>query len=357
MDYRSSLRATLHFERPERICQFEWGYWPETVARWRDEGMTGDPWDAAGITHYHRAPVNVRLCPPFETEVISETASTRIVRDGMGVVKEEAKAATTLPRFLSHPVSSMKDFESLKERLEARDPRRYPADWQSQAARLAGRTSIAVMGGTEISFFGWHRDLMGVERLLVAYYDQPELVHAISRHHVAFLKELYAPLLREVQFDFVFMWEDMSFKNGPLISPAFVRQYMLPYYREVIGFFRSFGETKVLLDSDGDVRQLIPLFREAGVDGMLPFEVAAGMDIRRVAAEHPDLIICGGLDKRELAKGRAAIDRELEGKLPTLFRRGGYLPSLDHHVPPDVSWADFRYYLRRTQELYEEHGR
>ena len=356
--FNDSLRATLHFERPERICQFEWGYWPETIQRWKREGMPGEsPWDAVGITRYHRVPVQTRIFPPFEPEVLSETADTRVVRDANGVIQEVRKGATTLPRFLKHPVGSLRDFEALKERLDPHDPGRFPPDWAAEARRLQDRNSILVMGGTEISFFGWHRDLMGVTNLLLAYYDRPDLVHAISRHHLTFLQELYSKILPDVTFDFIFCWEDMSFKNGPLISPAFVREFLLPYYRELVGFFRSFGECKFLLDSDGDVRRLIPLFMEVGIDGMLPFEVAAGMDVVRIAEQYPRLILSGGIDKRRIAQGRRAIDGELESKLPALFRRGGYLPSLDHHVPPEVSYDDFRYYVQRVRELYRQHGR
>lgn len=351
--FRDSLQATLHFERPERICQFEWGYWPETVARWKREGMSGDnPWDDLPITFYHRVPVKTRYVPPFEERIISETPTSRVVLDGWGIVKEVLRDATALPRYISHPVANLRDFEALKERLDPADPRRFPDDWADHARRLGDRDSILVLGDCEISFFGWHRDLMGVENLLVAYYDQPELIHAISRYHVEYLKQLYSRILPHVDADFVFIWEDMSFKNGSLISPALVREFMLPYYRELIGFFRAHGDYKFLLDSDGDVRELVPLFIEAGVDGMLPFEVAAGMDIVKFAEQYPDLIICGGIDKREIAKGRAAIDRELERTLPAMFRRGGYLPSLDHHVPPEVSYEDFRYYIRRVQEIY-----
>ncbi|HUU58269.1 MAG TPA: hypothetical protein VMZ50_01895, partial [Phycisphaerae bacterium] len=242
MDFRESIRATLHFERPEEICQFEWGYWPETIARWKREGMPGEnPWDDLPITFYHRAPVQVRIFPPFEERVISETPEARVIRDGAGIVKEVYKAATAMPRFIRHPVGSLRDFEALTERLDPTDPSRFPADWTERAADLAKRNSILVLGGTEISFFGWHRELMGVEGLLLAFYDQPELIHAISRHHVHFIRELYTRILRDVRGDFVFVWEDMSYRNGPLISPELVRGFLLPYWREVTDFFRPHG--------------------------------------------------------------------------------------------------------------------
>jgi len=356
------LRAALNFEPSEGICQFEWGYWWETLARWKQEGEgmpPGEPWEAAGITWYDRVPVHVRLFPAFKSVVLEETAETKIVRGGDGVTAEIPKSgATRLPRYLSHPVQCLRDFEAIKERLDPRDARRFPADWPEQVRQTHQRNHVLVMGGNEISFFGWARDLVGAENLLLAFYDQPELIHAINRHQLYFVKELYSRILRDgVKFDFIFCWEDMSYKNGPLISPALVREFMLPYYRELVGFFREFEEQKFLLDSDGDVRQLIPLFTEVGINGILPFEVAAGMDIVRIAEEYPHLIISGGIDKREIAKGRDAINRELERKLPPLFRRGGYLPSLDHHVPPEVSYADFVFYIERVQELYHQYGR
>ena len=355
MDFNNSFQAMLRFEKPERICQFEWGYWPETIERWKKEGMNGEnPWDALNITFYHRVPAHTRLFPPFTAEILSETETSATIRDEQGITKEVSKTSTAMPKFISHPVRNLRDFEELKERLDPFEGGRFPQDWDAQARALRNRNSILVMGGTEISFFGWHRDLMGVENLLLAYYDQPELIHAISRHHVYFLQELYGRILKDVAFDFVFLWEDMSYKNGPLVSPAIVREFMLPYYKELIGFFRDLGDYRFLLDSDGDVTQLIPLFLEAGVNGMLPFEVAAGMDICRIADQYPDLIIAGGIDKREIAGGKAAIDRELEKKLPHMFRRGGYLPSLDHHVPPDISYQDFTYYLERVRQLYEK---
>ena len=79
--------------------------------------------------------------------------------------------------------------------------------------------------------------------------------------------------------------------------------------------------------------------------------------IRAVRERYPGLIICGGIDKREIAKGGEAIDRELEAKLPFMFRRGGYLPSMDHHVPPEVSYDNFCYYVKKTQDLFTKWGR
>lgn len=73
---------------------------------------------------------------------------------------------------------------------------------------------------------------------------------------------------------------------------------------------------------------------------------AAGMDVVRLRAEYGrDLALSGGIDKRELARDRKAIEREVTGKMGPLLQDGGYIPTVDHTVPPDVSYDSFMYYL------------
>jgi len=354
MTPREAFRAMMNFERPDRLCQFEWGYWPEVVDRWRTEGLPHDtePWDHCGITHYFRPPIEIYFRPPFERQVLEEDETSVVVRTEMGITCRESKTSLRLPQFLKHPVANRDDFEAIKERLDPKAPGRYPANWDEWAKAAPTFPHILCLGRRENGFFGWLRELMGLEGLLFAYFEQPDLIHEICRYHVTYLQTLYARALRDVDFDFIFMWEDMAFKNGPLISPAFVRTFMLPYYREMIDYYRQMGAKLILQDSDGDMTQLIPLFHEAGVDGMLPFEVAAGMDVVKIREAFPRLRILGGIDKRALYGTTDAIDRELEAKLPAMFRTSGYIPTLDHHAPPEVSYDNFRHYLRRCRELY-----
>ena len=355
MKHREAFRAMMNFERPERLCQFEGGYWPETIERWRAEGLPEgvEPWEDCGIAHYFRPPINNGLFPLFKRQVIEEDEGSTVVRTENGITCRESKIGTRFPQFLKHPVSNRDDFEAIKERLDPTTPGRYPESWDEWAASAADFPHILCVGRRENGFFGWLRELMGLEGLLFAYVEQPDFIHEICRYHVSFLQGLYERALQDVEFDFVFMWEDMSYKNGPLISPDFVRIFMLPYYREMVDFYKQMGARWITVDSDGNVSKLIPLFMEIGIDGLLPFEVAAGMDIREVRGEFSNLRILGGIDKREIAKGHEAIDRELERKLPVMFRSGGYIPAMDHHVHPEVSYDSFKYYLRRCREIHE----
>ena len=354
MNQRERFHALMHGEVADELCQFEAGYWGETLERWYGEGLPRgtQPWDHFGITWYEHVPIAYGIWPCFQVEVLSEDAETLTYRDEAGVLARRRKDGHSMPHFLDFPVKTRGDFERLKERLDPTDPTRYPTDWADHVARWKTRDHILVVGNVAASFFGWPRSLMGAENLLLAYYDDPDLIHAICDYHLQFIKVLFEKALQGAEFDFAFVWEDMSYRNGPLISPAMFREFMLPHYLEMTDYFHSFGIELCIVDSDGNVEHLIPCFVEGGINGILPCEVAAGMDVRAVRETYPDLRLLGGVDKRAVAKGPAAIDEELERRMAGMFSPPLYLPGVDHHIPPDVSLSNFSYYLERARDLY-----
>jgi uroporphyrinogen decarboxylase len=60
--------------------------------------------------------------------------------------------------------------------------------------------------------------------------------------------------------------------------------------------------------------------------------------------------LTGGIDKRELAKDKAAIRKEVMRKVPPLVKRKGYFPGVDHAVPPDISLENFKYFVSLLKE-------
>jgi uroporphyrinogen decarboxylase len=90
---------------------------------------------------------------------------------------------------------------------------------------------------------------------------------------------------------------------------------------------------------------------EGGVTGLTPFEVQAGNDIVSVREKYPRLQILGGIDKMKIAQGKAAIDEELNAKIPFMLKRGGYIPHVDHHAHPGISWENFKYYRNLLNEM------
>ena len=193
---------------------------------------------------------------------------------------------------------------------------------------------------------------MPLEGWCTAFYDQPDLVRRIISDRLQFAKDLLARTLATGGLDFFQVWEDMAYKAGPLLGPKLVREFMLPAYEELVATLRQGGVRLIMVDCDGRCESLLPIWLEAGMDGMHPCEIAAGCDPVAVRRRHPRCRLMGGIDKREVARGRDGIDAELERVRP-VAAEGGYIPLFDHFVPPDVSYADYLYYLERRRKLLE----
>jgi uroporphyrinogen decarboxylase len=234
------------------------------------------------------------------------------------------------------------------EHLQPCPELRFPADWSALEARFAGREEP--LGMPLCGAFGHPRNLMGDEHLLVTYYDDPALIHEIQEHWVWLYRQIIDEVTAHLQLDYVLLWEDMAYKTGPLISPALFREFMLPYYQEIVSHIRSKGIDLVFVDTDGNAEVLLPLFLEAGINGFFPFERAANMDPVRLRRQYGHAFcIFGGIDKREVARGREAIARHVDAFVPALLEDGGYIPMLDHSAPPDISLDSMKYLIERLR--------
>lgn len=204
-------------------------------------------------------------------------------------------------------------------------------------------------------FFWTARELMNFEPVLYAFYDQPELLHDINDFICWVYKEKAMKVIDILQPDVVYFNEDLSGVNGPLISPDTFDEFVGAYYKELIPMMKERGVGNVIVDTDGEFEALIPNFIAAGVDGFLPMDVNAGMDIVKIRQKFPKLKFIGGYNKLEIAKGKEAIDAEFERILPVI-RGGGYIPGADHQVPPSASLENYMYYIKRLTELMHQAG-
>jgi uroporphyrinogen decarboxylase len=135
-----------------------------------------------------------------------------------------------------------------------------------------------------------------------------------------------------------------------LVSPKIVEELMVPRYKRITDALRKHNIDVNLLDCDGRIYELVPLWLKGGINCMFPIE-ALHTDAVKLRKEYgKDLLLVGGVDKIELAKGKEATDRELE-RLRPLMEDGGYIPTVDHRVPPDVSFENYLYYLEKRKEM------
>ena len=301
-------------------------------------------------------PVENWIFPEFTPQILERQSQRLVVIDEMGIKKRISKEENSIPEYYEWPVTTRDDWEKLKaERFNPQTPGRYPENLKEEAEKDKSIDyPLCIDGHPAVGFFGSLRYLMGEVKLLTSYYDNPQLVKQIIDDLTDFWIQLWTPILSEIEIDWVQIWEDMCYKTGSLISPQMFREFMLPAYKRFTSFLRDMGVKNIFVDTDGNCWELIPLFLEGGVTGLFPMEVAAGMDVVDVRGRYPHVQIMGGIDKRALAKGKKEIDRELERKIPPVAKSGGFIPFIDHAVPPDVSWDNFCYYRKRLAELCEK---
>ena len=203
--------------------------------------------------------------------------------------------------------------------------------------------------------FWFPRRLFGSEGHLLAFYDYPELMLEINRDLCEFHKKCLKVLFSHIKPLFMTFGEDMSYNLGPMLSKECYDEFMLPFYKELVPLIKA-GGTKVLIDTDGQVEPLIPWFLEGGIEGILPLERMAGVDVNRIREKYPELIMIGGYDKTVMHKGEAAIRAEFERILPAI-RSGRYIPSVDHQTPPAVSVEDYKLYMSILREYSQKIGK
>jgi hypothetical protein len=359
MTERQRFRETVHFGAPDRVPYWEViGYWEGTFARWRAEGMLPDTEPGAffGLDRggWEKLDVYLGVEPPFPVEVIEKGEGYTIEQDGDGVWCRRLDGNRDTCQFVRFPIQSRADWEQFRKRLDPSSPRRQAGRGTAREREIADRTwPIAVSAG---SVFGWLRDWMGLEGIALALHDDEAWVARMMEEVTDFILATIAPALeRHPGTDYAVFWEDMCYKAGCLISPRHVQRLMLPQYRRITDLLHRHGIRAILVDCDGNHDELIPLWLEGGINGVFPLEVAAGEDpvaLRRRYGK--DLLLVGGIDKRELAKDRKDVEREVLGKAPFLLAQGGWIPSVDHAVPPDVPLENYRYYLSLLRSLAEK---
>jgi uroporphyrinogen-III decarboxylase len=291
------------------------------------------------------------ILPTYEIRMLGEDEHTlSLTNEGGQVVRIDKRDPQKMPMYLDHPVKDRATWQEYKKRLDPRTPERFPADWQAYVARMNAKEEPLLLNVG--SFFGFLREWMGLEPLLYAFHDEPALIEDMMDTLCDLETTCITEALKDIRVDAAMFWEDMAFKTGPLISPKMFRQFMMPRYKVITDLLRSKGVDIIFVDSDGGLNQLIPLWIESGINFFWPLECAAGNDAVALRKKYgKDAILGGNIDKRALLKSKDVIREEVMSKVPYLLETGGYFPSVDHFVPPDVPFENYVYLIDTLREV------
>lgn len=383
MTHRERVQAILNYAPYDTMPMVHFGFWTETLEKWAAEGHItkeeaeswgdGNPADRAisaklGFDFNYAccfAP-HTGLSPEFEREIVEELPDGgKKVRNAWGVIELEKPGATSIPAEIDHLLKTRRDWEEhYKHRLQF-NPERIT----QYRVLVNGKMVPWTEGGLEFlqkddrdyhyglhcgSLFGEIRNILGVAGSSYLFAEDDALFTEIIDTRAELSYQAVKTVLETgAKFDYAHFWEDICFKNGPLIIPSVFDEKVGPHYRRITELVNAYGINIVSLDCDGCIDALIPTWLNNGVNTMFPIEVGTwNASIAPWRAQYGrELRGVGGMNKVVFAHDRAAIDAEVE-RLKPLVELGGYIPCPDHRLAPDAKWDNVRYYCDRMRAVF-----
>jgi len=374
MNNRERVKAILNYESYDRMPVVHFGYWEETLQKWCDEGYLKPEemkdvsdgsvsetalskklgFDFNYYTTFQDKSGFSSLFPAFEPKVLEELPDgTYKMLNEDGAIVLQKKGVRSIPAEVGHLLLDRKSWEEhYLPRLQYTEDR-FDVKAIEEVVKNS-ETREEPLGLYCKSLFGQIRNWMGLEGISYLYADDEDLYDEI----INVVGELSCKVTRKVlesgaRFDFAHFWEDICFKNGPLVSPDIFREKVGPHYKRISELVNSYGINIVSLDCDGVIDALIPVWLDNGVNTMFPIEVGTwGASIKPWREKYGKQIRgVGGMNKHVFAEDYAAVDAEIE-RLKPLVELGGFIPCPDHRIPPTAKWENVQYYCDRMRKVF-----
>lgn len=371
MNNRERTMNILHFKDADRLPAVHFGYWNELLAEWAEQGHIskeiaekwGDGnaydrqldkligWDF-GWNHTRTYCAN-GLFPPFEQKVLEVLPDgSQRVQSRTGVIERIKPGVVSIPSEDDYLLKDRAAFEELflpKLQFSAERIRK-----EILAKFNETRPDDVPIGLHIGSVMGQIRDMTTVVGMSYLMYDEDEELFADIVDTYAELQYKCAESVLETgaKFDYAHFWEDVCFKNGPLLSPDIFDELCSKHYKKRTELCKKYGIDIVSLDCDGVTEKLLPTWVENGVNVMFPIEIGVWGDQFEAARNKygKELLGVGGMDKTAFRKDKAAVDAEIE-RLKKLVALGGFIPCPDHRIMPGSKFELVQYYAEKIKKI------
>ena len=374
MTHRENILAILNYEKAERVPMIHFGFWRETLEKWEAEGRLLPhentlPWDGTPSVESIASRLGfdcgwgwgvsgrTGLFPSFKEQILEVTPDGfEKVLNEEGVIIMRKPGIVSIPMEVGHTLVDRESYErDFKHRFQM-DPGRLDFEEMDESYNRAVASGAPIGIGCG-SMLGYIRNIVGVEGLSYIYADDEdlftEIIDTVADMNYQVIKAI---LDRGYKVDHGHFWEDICFKNGPLVIPSVFDEKCGHHYKRVSELLKAHGANFVSVDCDGLIDSLIPTWLDNGINIMFPIEVGTweaniapwrekyGKDLRGI----------GGMDKRVFAASdRSEIDKEIE-RLKPLVALGGYIPCVDHRIPPDAIWENVQYFCDRFNNEFNK---
>lgn len=350
MTSKERLKVVLNGGVPDRVPVCEVSIWEPTFDRWHKEGMPEDIDynDYFGLDKIGIIPFNCSL--QFKKETVEETEEYIIEKDEFGATVKSWKMNYNYapPLHIDYSIKTMEDWQIVKERLKATGDRIWH-EASEDYKNLKEKGTFTVITPME-PVWAVLQHALGFDRTLTAMVEDIDFVNDMLATYTDFVIDMCELCAgKGMEFDALWFFSDLCYKNGMLFSPRVYREVIMPYHKRIAGFCKA-HKWPLILHCDGDVREFIPLLIEAGFRGIQPLEARCGNDVRELKRLYgTKIVFFGNISADILSRSRKEIEEEVRTKVSIGKENGGYIYHSDHSIPPTVSLENYKYTIEAVK--------
>ncbi|MBO4931686.1 MAG: hypothetical protein J6N32_04455 [Clostridia bacterium] len=370
MTNRERAMNLLRFQPVDRMPAVHFGYWGELLTEWAEQGkipkeLAHGNYDGSAkereldkligwdFNWYRTVGSANGLRPGFEYKVLEELPDgTKRVQSGSGIIERVKPGISSIPSEDDYLLKDREAFETLYRPKMQYTPERVNLEYYKTFNET--RPQDLPVGLHLGSVLGDIRNMTSVMGMSYLMYDEDEDLFAdiVDAYAEMQYQCAEAILATGAKFDFAHYWEDICFKNGPLISPDKFEEICAKHYQKRNDLCHRYGIDIISLDCDGVTEKLLPTWFNTGVNTMFPIEVGVWGDQFAPAREKfgKGMLGVGGMDKTALRKDKAAVDAEIE-RMKRLASLGGFIPCPDHRLMPGTKFELVQYYAEEIKKI------
>lgn len=325
MDSRDRLVHTLSFKSDCPPPRYESEFAEEVIDAWRRQGALD-----------HRSP---------------EEFFALDFRESLGIAWRRTGAD-------KRPLECEDDLETLRRAYDPASPERFPDGFEGRVRAWQDRDFALFAAPWNEGFL----QVIGISdgdslsRTLITLCERPALAEAAMAHYAGYVETMLDRILPRVKMDYAVFYEPIASNHASVLSPSAYARFVQPALSRVVACLEKHGVGFRILWSAGAVDVLIPLWLDAGINGLYLNQAGSAgisyMGLRRQFGEK--LLLFGGIDWRVVTAGPPAIDEFLEREVRPLLRTGGYVPYLDDTVRVHIPFEHFHYYRQRLDAIAGE---
>jgi len=173
------------------------------------------------------------------------------------------------------------DWSELDQFLEELPDPELPCAMDRIAQARRDNPNRYIAGSWSFCFFERMWDVRGMQNLLMDYYLNPEPVHRLTRG-LCDMYKAWIDRIAKAGADALATTDDLGHQTGPMMAPETFREFLKPYYAELIDHAHSLN-LDFWFHCCGDITPILQDFIEIGLDVLHPLQAGA-MDERALAA-------------------------------------------------------------------------